>query len=344
MRAGTSIPAGSRIVDVGGELLVIRTTDFPGPSPLRARQGVAPDPTRHAADQVEMQAIVDSIQLDVREAVARVSTSAPDARHLAGRQSRQRGRRGWYGTATMGADLRDPVVRTAVGSSHLAGVPEPLLAPLLDDAVWLRVPAGSHVRREGEPGAHLELVISGLVRIFVSSPDGRTLTVRYCRPGALIGVVSLFRPSYVMPGGMQALVDSELLVLRAEAVRSASAVQLAIASALIAELSERVYQFVVEIPGASFATVRQRVARHLLDLAAEQQQGTRLVAPISQQALADAVGSVREVVVRTLGELRREGLVATGAGGIRILDPDRLAGDVFPPAVTEVPRLGDRGR
>ena len=244
----------------------------------------------------------------------------------------------------MGADLRDPVVRTAVGSSHLAGVPEPLIAPLLDDAVWLRVPAGSHVRREGEPGAHLELVISGLVRIFVSSPDGRTLTVRYCRPGALIGVVSLFSPSYVMPGGMQALVDSELLVLRAEAVRTASAIQLGIASALIAELSERVYQFVVDIPGASFATVRQRVARHLLDLAAEQQRGTRLVAPISQQALADAVGSVREVVVRTLGELRREGLVATGAGGIRILDPDRLAGDVFPPAVTEVPRLGDRGR
>jgi CRP/FNR family transcriptional regulator len=244
----------------------------------------------------------------------------------------------------MGADLRDPVVRAAIGSSHLAGVPEPLLAPLIEDAVRLVVPAGSLVRREGERGPHLELVISGLVRVFVSSPDGRTLSVRYCRSGALVGVVSLFQPSYVMPGGLQALVDTELLVLRAAAVRAMSDRERAVADALIAELSERVYRFVAEIPGASFATVRQRVARHLLDLASDRQQGSLLVAAVSQQAMAEAVGSVREVVVRALGELRREGLVETGAGGIRILDPDRLAADVFAAPVTEVPAAAHPGR
>jgi hypothetical protein len=56
------------------------------------------------------------------------------------------------------------------------------------------------------------------------------------------------------------------------------------------------------------------------------------------------VGSVREVVVRVLGDLRREGIVATGTGGIRILDPDRLAADVFVPPVTEVPVPGHTGR
>jgi CRP/FNR family transcriptional regulator, cyclic AMP receptor protein len=244
----------------------------------------------------------------------------------------------------MGVDLHDPVVRAAVALSHLAAIPEPLLEPLLADALRLSVPAGSMVRREGERGPHVELVASGLVRVFVSSPDGRTLTVRYCRRGAMIGAVSLFRPSYVMPGGIQALVDTDLLVLRADTVRMVSDRERVMADALIAELSDRVYQFVVEIPGASFATVRQRVARHLLDIAADQQQGARLVAPVSQQAIADAVGSVREVVVRTLGELRREGLVATGSGGIQILDPDRLAADVFAAPVTDVPPPADRGR
>ncbi len=61
---GQERPGRYHIVDVGGGLLVIRTTDFAGPSPHELGQGVAPDPTRHAADQVEMQAIVDSIQLD----------------------------------------------------------------------------------------------------------------------------------------------------------------------------------------------------------------------------------------------------------------------------------------
>src|SRR5262245_16990821 len=230
-----------------------------------------------------------------------------------------------FGTMTTGARLVEPVVGAAVARSHLARIPDDLLGPLLADARRLRVPAGSLFRREGEPGAHAELVVTGLVRVFVSSPDGRTLTVRYCRPGALIGVVSLFRARYVMPGGIQALVDSDLLVLGAAGLRAASERDLAVAAALLGELSERVHWFVAEIPGASFATVRQRIARHLLDLAADHQRGTRLVAPISQQALADAVGTVREVVVRALAELRRDGLVATGDGGIRILDPDRLA-------------------
>jgi CRP/FNR family transcriptional regulator, cyclic AMP receptor protein len=244
----------------------------------------------------------------------------------------------------MGADLRDPVVHEAIGLSHLDEVPEPLLGPLIDDAVRLSVPAGSLVRREGDPGPHVELVVSGLVRVLVSSPDGRTLTVRYCRPGALIGVVSLFQPDYVMLGSLQALVDTQLLVLHAGALRALAGQERAVAGALLAELSERVYRFVAELPGASFATVRQRVARHLLDLASDRQQGALLVAPISQQALADAVGSVREVVVRALGDLRREGLVETGAGGIKILDPDRLAVGVFAAPVTEVPLAADQGR
>ena len=62
---GQERPKRVRIVDVGGELLVIWTSDFAGPSPWEIGQGVAPDPTRHAADQVEMRAMIDSIQLDV---------------------------------------------------------------------------------------------------------------------------------------------------------------------------------------------------------------------------------------------------------------------------------------
>jgi CRP/FNR family transcriptional regulator, cyclic AMP receptor protein len=72
------------------------------------------------------------------------------------------------------------------------------------------------------------------------------------------------------------------------------------------------------------------VARHLLDLAAQHQRGPDLVAHVSQQELADAVGTVREVVVRTLRELRQEGLLETGRAGIRILAPERLLAEAQP--------------
>ena len=60
----TEYPAQFRILDVNGKLLVIRTTDSPGTSPNEAAQGVAPNPTRHAADQVELHQILNSIRID----------------------------------------------------------------------------------------------------------------------------------------------------------------------------------------------------------------------------------------------------------------------------------------
>ena len=52
-----------RILDVDGTVVVIRTTEFADPSPHELAQGVEPDPTRHAADEVELQGIIDSIRI-----------------------------------------------------------------------------------------------------------------------------------------------------------------------------------------------------------------------------------------------------------------------------------------
>ena len=60
----TTLPAQFRILDVNGTLLVIRTTDFPDTSPNEREQGIAADPTRHAADQVELHQILDSIRIN----------------------------------------------------------------------------------------------------------------------------------------------------------------------------------------------------------------------------------------------------------------------------------------
>ena len=77
-------------------------------------------------------------------------------------------------------------------------------------------------------------------------------------------------------------------------------------------------------------SVRQRVAAHLIGVASiDVESPDTPVAPITQQQLADAVGSVREVVARTLRELRVDGLISVGRARITILDPKRLAGEAF---------------
>jgi CRP/FNR family transcriptional regulator, cyclic AMP receptor protein len=111
------------------------------------------------------------------------------------------------------------------------------------------------------------------------------------------------------------------------AARAAEA-DVRVARAFLSEISERVTGFIYEIPGGVFASVRQRVARHLLDLAApEDANGNRdgaLIARVTQQELADAVGTVREVVVRVLRALRTEGAVRTERDRIVIVDPASL--------------------
>jgi len=94
---------------------------------------------------------------------------------------------------------------------------------------------------------------------------------------------------------------------------------------LAEEVTRRLYEVLEAFSGNVFGSVRQRVARHLIDLAADRQQGALLIAPVSQQALADAVGTAREVVARTLHDLRRAGLVDTAKKGIVLVDPDGLS-------------------
>jgi CRP/FNR family transcriptional regulator, cyclic AMP receptor protein len=226
----------------------------------------------------------------------------------------------------------DADLHSAVSLSNLRGLPPELLVELMAGARRMKIPAGSVTHREGEDAPHLELVISGVVRVFVMAPDGRTMTIRYCRPGALIGAMSVFGNEFAMPATTQALVDAELLEMSPSVICRAAGRDFRVARAFLGELSERARSFVYEIPGSAFATVRQRVARHLLDLASEPgpepasegRPGQELTVRISQQELADAVGTVREVVVRVLRELRREDLVRTERDRIVIVEPALL--------------------
>ena len=58
----TTRPTQFRILEVGDQLLIIRTTDYPQQAPFEEEQGVTSDPTRHVDDQRALHAILDSIR------------------------------------------------------------------------------------------------------------------------------------------------------------------------------------------------------------------------------------------------------------------------------------------
>ena len=139
-----------------------------------------------------------------------------------------------------------------------------------------------------------------------------------------MGAATLYAEA-VSPFTIQALTDAKLLRFDPARVVWHARRDPRLANALLAETSERVMTFIAQFSGHAFGSVRQRIARHVLDLAAVDQQSEEFVAAITQQELADSVGTVREVVVRVLRELRTEGYVRTSRDGIVLVDPDRLS-------------------
>jgi len=172
--------------------------------------------------------------------------------------------------------------------------------------------------------AALALVLDGLLRVYMHASDGREVTVRYGRAGDLLGGPALVGGP--APVFVQAVVPGTAFFFDAERVKRAAHQDATIAWALAEESVHRLYDVLEELAGNAFASVRQKVARHLLDLAASHPAaGGRLTAMVNQQDLANSVGSVREVVARTLKELRTERLVRTSPGRVEILDPVRLS-------------------
>jgi CRP/FNR family transcriptional regulator, cyclic AMP receptor protein len=218
--------------------------------------------------------------------------------------------------------MADPDVVDAMRRSFLGRLPSEVVDALLADGERTDYPAGSTIYREGS-APRAALVISGLLRVYLTSREGRQVTVRYARGADVLGVAVLVGGPVNV--GVQALAPASLFRINAQTLTQAARQDARVAWAIAEELNRRLDDTLQQTAINAFGSVKQRVAAHLLDLASAQQRPVgRLVARVSQQELADAVGSVREVVARALRDFRLAGLVATAPDSVLILDPTRL--------------------
>ena len=183
-------------------------------------------------------------------------------------------------------------------------------------------PAGSVIFR-GEGGVHVALVMSGLLRSYLSAPDGRQITYRYAGAGDLIGTLDL--AGLDVSRRVQSIAPSRLLHFDAVQLERLAKREPALAWQMIEELADRLVQAYRTLALRSFATVRWRVARDIIEravAAGDLREGAHV--RLTHQEVADATGSVREVAARAIRVLRRDGMIATVHPGVTILDLDRL--------------------
>jgi CRP/FNR family transcriptional regulator, cyclic AMP receptor protein len=225
--------------------------------------------------------------------------------------------------------VADQDVEEALARSFLGRLPPEVVARLRLEGERADYPAGTTIYRAGE-GPRTMLVMRGLIRVYMTSPEGRQVTVRYARANDVLGIALLVGgPANV---GAQALAESSVFRISARTLTGVARRDARVAWAIAEELNRRLYATLQQTAVNAFGSVRQRVAVHLLDLASPGlHPGGPMVARVSQQELADAVGSVREVVARVLRDLRVAGILATSSDSVRILDPARLHSETWDP-------------
>jgi CRP/FNR family transcriptional regulator len=217
--------------------------------------------------------------------------------------------------------LSATAIDEAIAKSMLAAFPPTLRKTLTQEAIPVDLPAGTTLYYEGDE-PRCGLVITGLVRVYMTSPDGRQITVRYARTGDLLGIAAIVGGP--APVSVQILTDAALLMLNVRTLQMSGQTEPKVGWLMAQEVTRRLYDTLEALAGNAFGSLQQRLARHLLDLAASGQQGRGLVAKVTQQELADAVGSVRPVVARIMRELRVEGIITTSSDGIVVLKPVEL--------------------
>ena len=191
---------------------------------------------------------------------------------------------------------------------------------LLDRAVEKCYSAGQVLWNAGDSPAGLTLVLEGKVRI-LHSANGRQTAVHSGEAGATLGEVPFFlRSTY--PASAVAAEPTRCLIISYAALDHALRVDSGLAFVLLERLSARVEEVVGRLAQLSGDSVKGRLSRFIIERASR--RGPKnILAPFSlgmtQNELAIELGTVREVVVRSLRELRESRAIASlGSGRYRV--------------------------
>jgi len=230
-------------------------------------------------------------------------------------------------------------VKEAWGESFMADFDRATSSSLLESAREVAIGAGEtfYYGAHHADMATLALVLDGLLRTVVCGSGGREITIRYADEGSVVGLPAvllggtsigneLTLQQWLQVGGAsitgEAIRDSRVLRLSPARFRYLAQRNAGVAWPLARYLAEQSTTIQQLLAAGIFLPVRARVARHLLDLA-ELESGS-FVVRASHQEIANATGTVREVVSRVLRAFVREGVADRREAAVILLDRDRL--------------------
>jgi len=195
----------------------------------------------------------------------------------------------------------------------LREMPDNDRSELLATATMVQLPAGTVMFDENQPCQGFPLLLSGSIRVIKAAPNGRELMLYHVMPGESCILTSsclLGHTRYHARGiAEQAM---EMVLLPAASFQNLISTQEAFRGYVFHLFSDRLTDLMQLVSAVAFQKLDQRLAYLLINK----------TNPIhtTHQALADELGSAREIVSRLLKGYADQGWVKLGREQIAITD------------------------
>ncbi len=185
-------------------------------------------------------------------------------------------------------------------------------------AVEKQYARGEALFHEGEPCAGLFVLGSGRVKIFKSSPSGREVMLAVESAPSSVAEVPLFDGGNY-PASVVAIEDVVAYLIPKRDFQQVCRERPEVSLKVLAVVGKRLRHLVGIVESVTFGSVRQRLAKALLEFR-DQAGSDAFAMPVTHQELAHRLGTVREVVSRNLGRFQTEGLLRLSGREIELLD------------------------
>lgn len=192
----------------------------------------------------------------------------------------------------------------------------------------LKLPRKRQLYVQGAGAGAVFVIASGRVRVSRASAE-RSLTVAYRGAGELVGETGVLGGGIYLDAAT-ATESVEAASVPIDALKQLMSIEATFAERMLQLMVERRVEAERRIEGLLVRTVESRVAAFLSDAAKRhgipESRGVLIGVKYTHQEIGDYVGSTRETVTLTLGELKRRGLIAFDHRRVLVIDRDGLDG------------------
>lgn len=179
-----------------------------------------------------------------------------------------------------------------------------------------------------DPPDRIHIVKRGRVRVFRVTLDGKQLTLDIYEKGTILGDMRLLGQDRLPEAYAEAIDSAVICTIAPEQLERLIERYPTVGVNIIRHLATRLTEAERELEAMAYQRVDQRLARKLTDLAhrfgVKTVRGTLIQARLTQQELAEMIGTTRETLAHTLGDFRRKGLLETRDHRVLIRDAERL--------------------